>query len=253
LPLEEILDRNLKCTLNVQMHGFGRLVDAYLPARKLLAFGHSTGGPMAADLHLYTETAEVIGIIGFGSSGPSYWRHDWAEQSGQPYRDMPLAEISRRNIASFRTSGYEGLPELTPWGNAEAVCKWAFHARSQIKTGLCDNQMICAVPRLKEYAALTGLPTEEYIGYLDNMDPTWLRSIGVFLLCSENDRIHWTTGDRIEDKHDVYMARRYRDFSPRVRVSYIPKYSHYGIWELHNEKIAYAWLWAFRQGFFDRP
>jgi len=48
LSLEETLDRNLKCTFNTIMQGIGLLTDNHLPGRRIIAFGHSTGGPMAA-------------------------------------------------------------------------------------------------------------------------------------------------------------------------------------------------------------
>lgn len=50
LPMDEILDRNLKCTFNTILQGAGLLTDQCLAGRDILAFGHSTGGPMAAHL-----------------------------------------------------------------------------------------------------------------------------------------------------------------------------------------------------------
>jgi pimeloyl-ACP methyl ester carboxylesterase len=74
LPSEETLDRNLKCTFNVILQGAGQLVDEHLAGRKIIAFGHSTGGPMAAHLTRFAEKVEVIGIVGFGSGGADGWR-----------------------------------------------------------------------------------------------------------------------------------------------------------------------------------
>ena len=251
---DEILDRNRKCTFNVHVQGTAQLVDEHLTGRRLLGFGHSTGGPMTVALHAFTKTAKVIGLIGFGSGGPQGWRKDWLEVTEQTYRDFPVGHISRRSVKAFRDAGYEGPPEVCPWGGAEGYVHWANYARSQIKTGLCDNQLLGAVKKLEEYSPLTGLPREEYLDYLDEQDPKWLASIGVLLLCSENDRPHWIIGDRLEDKYDVFMGRKYAQHTPRVQVIYVPKYSHYGMQELYNEKIGYVWLWAWKAGFFEaRP
>lgn len=248
---EEIYDRNLKCTFNVHVQGTAQLVDEHLTGRRLLGFGHSTGGPMTVALHAFTKTATVIGLIGFGSGGPQGWRKEWLERTNQTYRDFPVDHISRRSVKAFRDAGYEGPEEVCPWGGAEGYVKWANYARSQIKTGLCDNQLLGAVKKLEEYPALTGLPREEFLDYLDEQDHSWLSSIGVLLLCSENDRPHWIIGDRLEDKYDVFMGIKYAQFTPRVQVIYVPKYSHYGMQELYNEKIAYVWLWAWKSGFFS--
>jgi hypothetical protein len=248
---DEIRDRNRKCTFNVHVQGAAALADAHLSGRDLFAFGHSTGGPMTVALHSFSKSTRTLGIVGFGSGGPQGWRKEWLEHTNQPYRDFPIDHISRRSVRAFRDAGYEGPRDVCPWGGAEEYVRWANHARSQIKTGLCDNQLLGAVQKLEEYPGITGLPRSEYLDYLDDPDPSWLRSIGVLLLCSENDRPHWIIGDRLEAKYDVFMGLKYAAFTPRVQVIYVPKYSHYGIQELHNERIVYTWLWAFKSNFFS--
>ena len=47
-----------------------------------------------------------------------------------------------------------------------------------------------------------------------------------------------------------FMGRKYEAAGTKVHVINIPKYGHYGMMERHNEKIAYSWLWAFRNGYF---
>ncbi|MEE8516734.1 MAG: hypothetical protein V3T02_08870, partial [Alphaproteobacteria bacterium] len=79
---EEIQDRNLKCTFNVIMQGSAQLVDLHLAGRKILAHGHSTGGPMAAHLCRFTAKTSVIGILGWGSGGPDGWRKEWRDKTG---------------------------------------------------------------------------------------------------------------------------------------------------------------------------
>ena len=37
-----------------------------------------------------------------------------------------------------------------------------------------------------------------------------------------------------------------------AHVVLIPRYGHVGYAELHNEKIAYLWLWAYKSGYFEK-
>jgi hypothetical protein len=47
------------------------------------------------------------------------------------------------------------------------------------------------------------------------------------------------------------MGRKFEQRTPWTKVVLVPRYSHYGYVELHNEKIAYLWLWAMAAGCFD--
>lgn len=252
LAREETLDRTLKCTFNVILQGAAQLVDEHLAGRRILAFGHSTGGPMAAHLHRFSHETRVVGIIGYGSGGPDGWRKEWRETTGaEPEKEFPLDLISRRSAESFRNAGYEDPADLCPWINAEAFFARTANLRSHFKTGLCDNQHRAAVGMLKSSASRTGLPEAEYLDHLQDPDPAWLRSIGVLLVVGENDRGHWLRGDHPEHKREMFMARKYAGYSDRTHVVVIPRYGHFGYASLYNEKIVYLWLWAHRQGYFD--
>ena len=251
LEAAEIRQRNLCCTFNVIMEGAGRLVDRHLAGRRLLAFGHSTGGPMAADLYRVVDKAKVVGIIGFGSGGPDGWRGRWRDQTGaESAKEQPLDLVASHTAEGFRRAGYEDHGDLTPWGGAEEYTAWGARVRSQIKTGLCFNQHRACRRALEKYPALTGLAAEEYLGHLADPDPEWLASIGVLLLVGENDRGHWLRGERIGDKREMYMAVRYAEHTPRSRLVLVPRYGHFGFAARHNEKIVHAWLWALLNGFF---
>jgi pimeloyl-ACP methyl ester carboxylesterase len=252
LPATEILDRNLKCTFNTILQGAGLLTDEHLAGREILAFGHSTGGPMAAHLTRFSKETKVIGLVGFGSGGPDRWRKEWRDQTGaEKYAEKPVNHISRRSPDSFRESGYVDPPELTPWGGADDYIRLVSPLRSQMKTSLCDNQHNAAVGILEEYSKRTGLPREEYFDHLQDPDPTWLKTIRVLLLVGENDKGHWVKGDRLEDKREMFMGAKYAA-TTRAHVVLVPRYGHVGYAELHNEKIAYLWLWALRSGYFDQ-
>ncbi|HXG49858.1 MAG TPA: hypothetical protein VNN77_00430 [candidate division Zixibacteria bacterium] len=252
LPVEEILDRNLKCTFNTILQGAASLADRHLAGCEILAFGHSTGGPMAAHLQRFLRRARVIGLVGFGSGGPDGWRLEWRNRTGaEKYVEKPLDHVSRRSPDSFRESGYVDPPDLTPWGGADDYIRLVSPLRSQMKTSLCDNQHNAAVGILEEYPKRTGLPREEYFDHLQEPDPDWLRTIRVLLAVGENDKGHWVKGDRLEHKREMFMGEKYAAKTRGAHVVLIPRYGHVGYAELHNEKIAYLWLWAHRSGYFE--
>ena len=119
-----------------------------------------------------------------------------------------------------------------------------------MKTGLCDNQHMVVPEMLEQYPAKTGLPRNEYFDHLVDPDANWLKSISVLLMVGSDDKGHWVAGNKIEDKREIFMGRKYETAGARVHVVFVPKYGHYGMMELHNEKIAYTWLWAFKNGYF---
>lgn len=252
LPRDEILDRNLKCTFNTILQGAGLLMDQHLAGREILAFGHSTGGPMAAHLTRFSKKSTVIGLVGFGSGGPDGWRKEWRDKTGaEKYREIPVDKISRRSPNSFRESKYEDPLDLTPWGGAEDYIRLVSPIRSQMKTSLCDNQHNAAVGILEEYPKRTGLPREEYFDHLQDPDPHWLKTIRVLLLVGENDGGHWVKGERLEDKREIFMGTKFAAATRGAHVVLIPRYGHVGYAELYNEKISYLWLWAVKSGYFD--
>jgi pimeloyl-ACP methyl ester carboxylesterase len=242
----------LKCTFNVILQGAGLLTDQNFAGREIIAFGHSTGGPMAAHLTRFSKKTKVIGIVGFGSGGPDAWRKEWREKTGaEKYHEIPLEKVSRRSPDSFKNSGYVDPEDLTPWGGAEDYIRLVSPLRSQMKTSLCDNQHNAAVGILEEYAKRTGLPREEYFDHLQEPDPNWLKTIRVLLVAGENDKGHWVRGDRLEDKREMFMGAKYAATTRGAHVVLIPRYGHVGYAEFHNEKIAYLWLWAYKSGYFD--
>jgi pimeloyl-ACP methyl ester carboxylesterase len=252
LPKDEIADRNLKCTFNVILQGAGLLTDEHLAGREIIAFGHSTGGPMAAHLTRFSKKARVVGIVGFGSGGPDGWRLEWRNKTGaEKYAEKPVDHVSRRSPDSFKESGYIDPEDLTPWGGADDYIRLVSPLRSQMKTSLCDNQHNAAIGILEEYPKRTGLPREEYFDHLQEPDPNWLKTIRVLLTVGENDKGHWVRGDKLEDKREMFMGAKYAGVTRGAHVVLIPRYGHVGYAELYNEKIAYLWLWAYKQGYFD--
>ena len=252
LQKDEIADRNLKCTFNVIMQGAGLLTDEHLAGREIIAFGHSTGGPMAAHLTRFSKKTRVVGIVGFGSGGPDGWRLEWRDKTGaEKYAEKPVDHVSRRSPDSFKESGYVDPEDLTPWGGADDYIRLVSPLRSQMKTSLCDNQHNAAVGILEEYPKRTGLPREEYFDHLQEPDPNWLKTIRVLLAVGENDKGHWVRGEKLEDKREMFMGAKYAAVTRGAHVVLIPRYGHVGYAELYNEKIAYLWLWAYKQGYFD--
>ncbi len=96
-----------------------------------------------------------------------------------------------------------------------------------------------------------GLPLDEFADHMHDPDPAWLRRISVLLVVGENDKGHWIHGEGVANKREPWMAARYRTSGvPRAHVALLPRYGHVAYCELHNEKIAYLWLWALRSGYF---
>jgi len=253
LSREEILDRNLKCTFNTILQGASLLTDQHLAGREILAFGHSTGGPMAAHLTRFSTSTNVIGLVGFGTGGPDGWRKEWRDKTGaEKYVEKPVDHVSRRSPDSFKESGYVDPPDLTPWGGADDYIRLISPLRSQMKTSLCDNQHNAAVGILEEYSKRTGLPREEYFDHLQEPDPNWLKGIKVLLTVGENDKGHWVKGERLDDKREMFMGAKYAAATRGAHVVLIPRYGHVGYAALYNEKIAYLWLWACKAGYFEK-
>jgi len=251
---EEIVDRNRKCTFNTIVQGAAQLVEEHLAGRNILAYGHSTGGPMAALLYKFLNKARVIGLLGFGSGGPDGWRKQWLEQYNQPQKIKPIDAISRRSVQSFKDSGYNDSPDFVrPWGGAEEFMAEYDPIRSHFKLALRDNQHRGALAQLEQHHLLTDLPQAEFFDHLDDPDASWLESIGVLLLVGENDRSHWQIGETDFDRCEVFIGGKYREHTERSHVIAIPNYSHYGIMELYNEKIPFTWLWAYKSGYFQTP
>ena len=208
---------------------------------------------MAAHLTRFTEKTKVIGLVGFGSGGPDGWRKEWREKTGtEKYHEIPVEKISRRSPETFKEARYEDPPDLAPWGGAEDYIRLVSPLRSQMKTSLCDNQHNAAVGILEEYAKRSGLPREEYFDHLHDPNPDWLKTIRVLLLVGDNDQGHWIKGERLEDKREMFMGAKYAATTRAAHVILIPRYGHVGYAELHNEKIAYIWLWAVKSGYFDK-
>ena len=252
LPLDEILDRNLKCTFNTICQGMAALIDQHLAGRKILGWGHSTSGPMQAHMHRFAKTVQYIGLLGFGTGGPDSWRKEWRDEThAEDPKVYDIDHMARRNPKFFKASGYEDPKDLCPWGGADEYLAWAAKVRSQMKTSLCDNQHLVNLEKLEEYPKRTGLPRAEYFDFLQEPNPDWLKSIAVLLTVGANDKGHWKDGAPEANKREPYMTRRYRKAGvKRAHVVLIPRYGHVGYAELYNEKIAYLWLWAFKTGYF---
>ena len=252
---EELKDRLLKATYQVYMHGIGLLVEKCLGRRTLFAHGHSTGGPMAADLQKYLTTARVVGILGWGSGGPDGWILRWRKEHVTPggsSGQQALTDLNYRTVDEYRHRlGYEDLPELTPWGRMEERFELTRDTTPTFNPPLQNVSHLGGIEPLEEYQRATGLPRGEYFGHLEEPDREFLESIKVLLMVGENDRNHWKAGGkRPEERQDGYVARLYAEKTRGAHLIVVPKYTHMGHWALHNEKLAYLWLWAVRSAYF---
>jgi hypothetical protein len=252
IPNEETIDRNYKATVFVTLQGAGKLIDETLAGRKILAFGQATSGGMVAHLQSFTKQSRIIGLPGFGSGGPDGWKRQWANLVGAYTEGNAIDTVLRRGVEFFVSAGYQDAEDLCPWGGPEEYMTWADKYSSQLKPALTDNQYNGIYDLLEDVAVKTGLPREEYFGHFDDPDPGWLKSVNVLLLTAERDPGHWVKGgDDIERKREIFMARKYQAAGcKRVHVVLLPRYGHTAFAEMHNEKIVYLWLWAYKDGYF---
>ncbi|HWG06062.1 MAG TPA: hypothetical protein VG271_13695, partial [Beijerinckiaceae bacterium] len=97
LPTTEILERNLHCAFDVHVRGMAALVDHVFSGEPLIAFGHSTGGPMVAALPRFLARNRIAGIVGWGSAEPNIWGREWTMwHAEKPPAPIPVDEIARR-------------------------------------------------------------------------------------------------------------------------------------------------------------
>lgn len=252
LPTDEIERRNEVCTYNTIVAGAALLVDELMPSYRLISFGHSTGGPMSVSLTKFLTKASIFGIVGWGSGGPDGWYREWVEFcSAKKDPIAPPNMIARRTVDSFRRAGYEDAQDLCPWGGADEYFQWADRYKSQLKTSLCDNQHWAQVEALKLTAERSGLPEEEYLDHLYDPDPVWLSRVGVLLLVGANDRNHWLIGQTERLKLEMFMGYKFQQRARNAKVVLIPRFGHFGYVGSHNEKIAYYWVHALLNGYFD--
>ena len=106
------------------LQGAGLLTDEHFAGREIIAFGHSTGGPMAAHLTRFSKKAKVIGIVGFGSGGPDGWRLEWRDKTGaEKYAEKPIDHVSRR---SPRFQDYDARGDDSPYAGLFLTCSSVF-------------------------------------------------------------------------------------------------------------------------------
>ncbi|MCZ6885313.1 MAG: hypothetical protein O7E53_02985, partial [Alphaproteobacteria bacterium] len=188
LSVDEIHDRMLKCTFNTTLQGVAKMVEEHLAGREILAYGHSTAGPMAAHLHRFIDDpGRIKGLAGFGSGGPDGWRKEWREITGlEDNTPTPMDALVRRTPEVFLKAGYDDPEDLCPWSSTEEYIAMCEPNRSNIHPALCNNQHRGYVDALEATAQRTGLPVEEYTDHLGDPDPAWLQGKPVLLLTGEN-------------------------------------------------------------------
>jgi hypothetical protein len=252
LPDDEIRRRNLICTFDVHVQGMAALIDELFANQCLIAFGHSTGGPMIMALPRFLRRNAIAGVVGWGSGEPNLWGSEWANWvHGKPVPAVPLDSVSRRTPEWFKATGYEDDADLCPWGGSSEYARWADRNKSQFKTSLCDNQHHAIVETFPAYAEASGLPLEAYTAYLRDPDPAWLSRIGVMLMVGEKDSRLWGAGRTPRDNRQLFASAKYELRAKRLRTIVVPRFGHFGFAGLHNEQIAYRWVAAVETGFFD--
>ncbi len=244
----EIADRNLKCTFDTNMQGVATLVERHLAGRGLVV----TNGTMGCGLPPFLKKTRIVGSTSIGFAGCDAWRLKWRNKTkaDKSHKEFPIDEMQRKSPDTHRNSGYQSDEKLTPWGGPDEFIKTVSRYRSQLKTSLTVNQHEANIDVLMKYVERTGLPKQEYLSYLDEPKPEYLKDLGVLVFVGMHDKKHWIYGDDVEDKREVFMARQHQKHSDKVHVIPVPDYGHIAMAELHNEKFVYHWLWAHKEGYF---
>jgi hypothetical protein len=250
----ELRNRLAVYTFSMCAEAIKALVEKQLPAQALFMWGHSTGGEYFYLMEQLGLKNKLIGGLGFGTGMPAWVRKEWdlacAEKSPQeraaPFRN--LTDLSRRSPAGYVKSGYVGPNQ--PWGSAERWFELENHRRPQFKPFLQDIEHSAHDVLLPEIRKLSGLPEEElFITFKSDLNR--LRGKKFFHIVGEYDKGHWIEGGEkgMGYRREVYAFKRFAPYADALRLVVVPKLTHYGHVESHNERLANLMVTAFRDYF----
>lgn len=252
--IDELSNRLAVYTFRLCLEAVKTLIEQALPNCKLFVWGHSTGGEYFYLLEQYGLKNKLIGGLGFGTGMPAWIRKEWdlacADKSPQeraaPFRD--ITSLSRRSPQSYIKSGYVGPNQ--PWGSAQRWFELENRRRPQFKPYLQDIEHSAHDVLLPEIRRRSGLPDEElFITY--KADLNRLRGKKLLHIVGEYDKGHWIEGgDKgMEFRREVYAFKRFAPYAESLRLIVVPKLTHYGHVESHNERLANLMVIAFRDYF----
>jgi hypothetical protein len=252
----ELANRLAVYTFRMCVEAIKALVEQALPGYGVYFWGHSTGGEYVYLMEQYGLRNKILGGIGFGSGIPAGLKREWNQQVGsengpRAAERAPLAGLARRSPAGYERSGYTGPNQ--PWGSAEAWFRGEAHRRPMFKPTLQSAEHTPDESYYEEARRLTGLSDEELFITL-RPDLERLRDKKLLYFVGELDRAHWIEGGEsgIAGRREVFGLRQLSDYAEEVRLVVIPRLTHYGHIESHNERLANLMVTGIKE-YFGRP
>jgi hypothetical protein len=230
------------------------LIEHALPNYRVYIWGHSTGGEFLFLLEQYALRNQIVGGIGFGSGMPAALKAEW-DRRAKPRQvaerkvgHLPLDQLARRSPAGYERSGYTGPNQ--PWGSAAAWFRAEEHRRPMFKPTWQSVEHAPDESYWDEGRQQPGLSDEElYITLRPELER--LRGKKLLYFVGERDRGHWMDGgDRgSEGRREVFGLKRLSHYADQVRLVVIPRLTHYGHIESHNERLGSLMVTGLREYF----
>jgi len=236
----ELKNRLAVYTFRMCLEAIKVLIEENLPRDKLYVWGHSTGGEFFHLLEQYGLKNPLIGGLGFGTGMPGNMMREFdhaigdktPEQRANQFR--PVNNVTRRSPEAYVKSGYIGPNQ--PWGGAERWFELENHRRSQLKPNFQDLEHHGQDMFLEEFRRATGLPEEELF-ICNKADLNRLRGKKMLYFVGRLDKEHWNE-KRPEFGRELYAMQRFAKYADKARLVVIPRLTHYGHIESHNERLA---------------
>jgi hypothetical protein len=250
----ELEDRLAVFTFRMCVEAIKKLIESHLPNQQLYIWGHSTGGEYFYLMEQYGLKNRLLGGLGFGTGMPAWLRKEWdlaadektPEQRGAKF--ARITDLSRRSPRSYEKSGYVGPNQ--PWGAVERWFELENHRRPQFKPYLQDIEHSAYDYLRDEIGRKSGLPDEElFVTFKADLNN--LRGKKMLHFVGELDKGHWIDGEEkgLDFRREVFALRRFAEYADAVRLVVIPRLTHYGHVEAHNERLANMMVTAMRDYF----
>ncbi|HEX2385602.1 MAG TPA: alpha/beta fold hydrolase [Candidatus Binatia bacterium] len=255
VPSERELESRLAVyTFRLCLEAVKKLIETHLPNHDLYIWGHSTGGEYFYLMEQYGLKNRLIGGLGFGTGMPAWLRKEWdlAADDKSPEeraaRFRPIVGLSRRSPKGYVKSGYVGPNQ--PWGSVERWFELENHRRPQFKPFLQDIEHSAYDVLRDEVRKKSRLPDEElFITF--NADLRRLGGKRMMHIVGEFDKGHWVDGEEkgLGFRREVFALKRFAEHADAVRLVVVPRLTHYGHVEAHNERLANLMVTAMRDYF----
>ena len=250
----ELENRLAVYTFRMCLEAIKQLIERRLPNHQLYIWGHSTGGEYFYLMEQYGLKNRLVGGLGFGTGMPAWLRKEWdlaaddKPPEARAAKFRPITGLSRRSPKGYVKSGYVGPNQ--PWGAVERWFELENNRRPQFKPFLQDIEHSAYDVLLDEVRKKSRLPDEElFITF--KADLNRLRGKKMLHFVGELDKGHWLDGFEkgLGFRREVFALRRFAEYADAVRLVVIPRLTHYGHVEAHNERLANLMVTAIRDYF----